>query len=217
MLIPELAGAAAQEVAQIRDGALRAAHALPDRWFVIGVGDDDLVLGPDARGTFAGYGADVPIALGPDAAASPRTLPVCALFAGWLRGQVNPQARAQVQVLDRATPVADALERGRVARAEIEAADEAVGVLIVADGALTLTQAAPGGYDAGAEEIQHGVDDALGNADVSALQNIPDSVSGRAAYQMLAGIAGETHWTPTEFVRDAPYGVGYFAGVWMPA
>lgn len=217
VLVPELAGAAAQEVAEVRDGALSAARALPDRWVVIGVGDADVILGPDVRGTFAGYGADVPVALGPDATAAPRALPLCALFAGWLRGQVSPHATAQVWVVDRSTPGADAIERGRALRAQIEAASEPVGVLIVADGARTLTQAAPGGYDAGAEEVQRRLDDALGNADVSALRDVPDSVSGRAAYLSLVGLVGETPWAATECARDAPYGVGYFTGVWMPA
>ena len=217
VLVPELAGAASQEVTAVREGALRAARALPDRWIAIGVGADDVTLGPDVRGTFAGYGADVPVALGPDATAAPVALPLCALFAGWLRDQVNLRARVQVRVLDGSTPAAAALERGRALRTEIDQADEPIGVLIVADGALTLTQAAPGGYDDSAEEVQRRLDDALGTADVSALRDTPDAVSGRVAYQVLAGLAGENHWSATEFVRDAPYGVGYFAGVWTPA
>ena len=217
VLVSELAGAASQEVAAIRDGAVRAAQVLPDRWIVVGVGDDDAILGPDVCGSFAGYGADVPVSLGPDVTSGPRALPLCALFAGWLRGQVNPRASAQVHVLNALTAGAVAIERGCALGAEIERSGEPIGVLIVADGALTLTQAAPGGYDADAQEVQRRLDDALGTADVSALREIPDAVSGRAAYQMLAGIAGETAWSATEFVRDAPYGVGYFAGAWMPA
>lgn len=217
VLVPELAGAAAQEVADVREGALRAARTLPDRWIAVGVGGDDAILGPDVRGTFAGYGADVAVALGPDATAAPVTLPLCALFTGWLRGQVNPRATAQVRVLDNSTPAAEAMERGRALRAEIDEAGEPIGVLIVADGALTLTQAAPGGFDPGAQEMQRRLDDALSKGDASSLGDLPNAVSGRAAYQMLAGMAGETPWAATEFVRDAPYGVGYFAGVWMPA
>lgn len=201
----------------MREGAVRAARALPDRWIAIGVGDENVILGPDVRGTFAGYGVDVSVALGPDATTDARALPLCALFAGWLRGMVNSRASASVRVLDGSTSAAEAIERGRALRAEIDQTGEPIGVLVIADGALTLTQAAPGGFDPGAEEVQRRLDDALSSADVTALRELPDSVSGRAAYQMLPGLIGEKPWSATEFVRDAPYGVGYFAGVWMPA
>lgn len=217
VLVPELAGVAAQEVAEIRDGALRAARALPDRWIAVGVGDDDAIIGPAVAGSFAGYGADVPVALGPDVTEAPRVLPLCALFAGWLRGQVNPRASVQVRVLAASTADTAATERGRELREEIDRAAEPIGVLIVADGALTLTPAAPGGYDADAAEVQRRLDDALGTADVSALHNVSDTISGRAAYQMLAGVADGTRWSASELARDGQYGVGYFAGVWTPA
>lgn len=217
VLVPELAGAASQEVAAIRNGALQAARALPDRWIAIGVGAQDAIIESDATGTFAGYGADVPIQLGPAAVDGVRVLPLCALFTGWLRGQVNPLASAQVRVFDAATPRETALERGRALRSEIDAHAGATGLLIVADGATTLTQAAPGGYDPDAESLQRSLDDALGNADPSFLRDIPDVISGRVAYQVLAGLAGETGWNSEEFARAAPYGVGYFTGVWTPA
>ena len=40
-----------------------------------------------------------------------------------------------------------AVPRGRQLRAEIDEAAEPIGVLVVADGANTLTPPAPGGYD----------------------------------------------------------------------
>ncbi|MBI3691814.1 MAG: hypothetical protein HY239_14485, partial [Mycolicibacterium aromaticivorans] len=47
VLVPELAGAAAAEVAQFRDAALTAAAALPDRWVAIGVGAADQTIEAD--------------------------------------------------------------------------------------------------------------------------------------------------------------------------
>ncbi|WP_328354508.1 hypothetical protein OG976_23730 [Mycobacterium sp. NBC_00419] len=214
VLVPQLAGAAAAEVTAFRDAALAAAAELPDRWFVIGVAPVGAVIEPDTSGTFAGYGVDVPVALSPDAPHTVSALPLCALFAGWLRGQVNPAARADVRVYAADLDVAAALTAGRSLRAELDAVEGPVGVLVVADGANTLTPPAPGGYDPDAEPVQAALDDALATGDTLALAELPDSIVGRVAYQVLAGLAGPGPRSARELVRGAPYGVGYFAGVW---
>jgi hypothetical protein len=46
VLVPELAGAAADEVAELRAAMIAAAAALPPNWIVIGVGTTDCVVGP---------------------------------------------------------------------------------------------------------------------------------------------------------------------------
>jgi len=217
VLVPELAGAAAAEVAEIRIAALTAAAELPDRWIAIGVGASDQVIGPDTRGTFAGYGVDVPVALSPDAGPAVNALPLCALFAGWLRGQANPAAHAEVRVYRADHDVDAAVEFGRALRAEIDAAGEPVGVLVVADGANTLTPPAPGGYDPDAEPVQVALDDALAGGDAAALTRLPDGIVGRVAYQVLAGLVGPGPRAAKELIRAAPYGVGYFVGFWIPA
>jgi hypothetical protein len=217
VLVPELAGAAAAEVAGFRTAALAAAAELPDRWIAVGIGATDQVIEPDIRGTFAGYGVDVPVALSPDAPPPVRALPLCALFTGWLRGQANPAARAQVRVYAADTDADAAVAYGRALRAEIDAVDGPVGVLVVADGAATLTPPAPGGYDPDAAPVQAALDDALACGHTAALTRLPDSIVGRVAYQVLAGLAEPGPRTATELVRGAPYGVGYFVGVWAPA
>ncbi len=45
---------------------------------------------------------------------------------------------------------------------------------------------------------------------------LPDYVVGRVAYQVLAGLAGPGPRAAKELARGAPYGVGYFVGVWAP-
>ncbi len=62
-----------------------------------------------------------------------------------------------------------ALARGRALRAEVDATADPVGVLVVADGANTLTPPAPGGYDPDAEPVQAALDDALASGDTAAL------------------------------------------------
>ena len=216
VLVPELAGAAAAEVAQFHAAALAAASTLPNRWIAIGVGPTDLIIEPTTRGTFAGYGVDVPVLLSSDAPQMITDLPLCALIAGWLRGQANAAARVQVRVYSADHDVDTALARGRSLRAAIDEAADSIGVLVVADGANTLTQGAPGGFDPDAESVQTALDDALAIGNAAALTRLPNGIIGRVAYQVLAGLTEPKSKGANELVRGAPYGVGYFIGTWTP-
>jgi hypothetical protein len=209
VLVPELAGAAAAEVADLREAVLQAAAALPQRWIAVGVGATASRTGPDAAGTFAGFGVDVPVALSPGTHPVAH-LPLCALITGWVRGQVQPAAAAQVRCYVNGDVAVDA---GRSLRAELDADSDPVGVLIVADGCHTLTPSAPGGYEPADVAVQNDLDDALAGGNPTALAQLPAAVVGRAAFGVLAGLEPAPR-TATELYRGAPYGVGYFAGVW---
>jgi len=111
---------------------------------------------------------------------------------------------------------ADAMQRGRELRSVIDEIDGPVGVLVVADGANTLTEKAPGGYDPGSAAVQSALDDALATGDAAALAELPPSITGRAAWQALAGLADPRPRSAKELYRGAPLGVGYFVGVWLP-
>ncbi|PXX11993.1 hypothetical protein [Mycolicibacterium moriokaense] len=216
VMVPELAANAAEELAGLRQAVFAAASSLPPRWVVVGVGAADEVLGPDRAGTFAGYGVDRRVALSPGAGDPLTELPLCALIAGWVRGQAKPDARAEVRVYAADHDVDAALVRGRRLRAEVDDAVDPVGVLVVADGAHTLTPPAPGGYDPDSIPVQTALDDALAAGDPAALTRLPDTIVGRVAYQVLAGLAGPTMRSAKELYRGAPYGVGYFVGAWQP-
>ena len=216
VLIPELAGAAAAEVAELRDVVIAAATALPPRWIAVGVGGADAMVGPQSVGTFAGFGADVRVRLSPGQAAEPAELPLCALITGWLRAQAQPDTGAEARVHSADLDVDAAMTRGRRLRAEIEQVADPVGVLVVADGVTTLTPAAPGGYHPDDLDVQRALDDALATGDVAALAKLPGQVVGRVAFQVLAGLAEPAPRSTKELYRGAPYGVGYFAGVWQP-
>lgn len=214
VLVPELAGIAAAELAELREAVFASARTLPDRWIAIGVGPADRRIEPDAAGTFAGYGTDVTVALSPGAhAVGP--LPLCALITAWVRGSVRPDARAQVRCHTAALDAAAAVAQGRLLRAEIDAAADPVGVLVVADGANTLTPSAPGGYRPDTEQVQLSLDDALASGAAAGLTGLPEEVVGRVAFGVLAGLA-EAPSDAHERYRGAPYGVGYFAGTWQP-
>jgi hypothetical protein len=218
VLIPELAGSAADEVAELRAAMVAAAASLPLRWVVIGVGTGDAVLGPEKVGTFAGFGAELVVRLSPPAGDSDQLvgLPLCALFAGWVRGQAQPDAHIEVRVYDGGHDGEAALNLGRHLRTEIDQLAEPIGILVVADGANTLTPAAPGGYHPGDTDVQLALDDALACGDVAALTRMPGQVVGRVAFQVLAGLAEPAPRSAKELYRAAPYGVGYFVGVWQP-
>lgn len=216
ILVPELATGAASELQGISEAVSAAAAALPDRWFVVGVGAADNVIGPGTVGTFGGYGVDVRVALSPHAVAQPRSLPLCALVAGWVRTTHAPSASAEVWVYAADHGVDAALARGRALRAEVDAISEPVGVLVVADGANTLTASAPGGYRPDSVPVQAALDDALSAGDVEALTRLPDGIVGRVAFQVLAGLVGASPGAARELYRGAPYGVGYSVGTWQP-
>jgi aromatic ring-opening dioxygenase LigB subunit len=143
-------------------------------------------------------------------------MPLCALIAGWARAQVKPEARAEVRVYADDHGVDAALDHGRRLRAEIDEAADPIGVLVVADGAHTLTSGAPGGYEPDSIPAQAALDDALAHGDATALTRLPDSVVGRVAYQVLVGLIEPAPRSAKELYRGAPYGVGYFVGVWQP-
>lgn len=216
VLVPELAGLAAGELLDVRAAVFEAASALPPRWIAVGVGASEAVFGPECTGTFAGYGVDVSIGLSRAASGTPSELPLAALFAGWVRGQSQPDARVEVRVFPASLTVGDAVTRGRGLRAQIDEAAEPVGVLIVADGLATLTPPAPGGYDPDSPELQRILDDALATGDCAALTRLPGSVVGRTAFAVLAGLCEPAPRTAKELYRGVPFGVGYFAGVWQP-
>ena len=216
VMVPQLASGAAGELAELRQAVVTAAASLPARWVAVGVGRADAVVGPDQVGTFAGYGVDLRITLSPAAGGAPAELPLCALIAGWVRGQANPEAQAEARLYSADHDADDALAHGRRLRAEIEKAADPVGVLVVADGMHTLTAPAPGGYDPDSIPVQAALDDALAGGDGAALTRLPDTVVGRVAYQVLAGLTEPAPRSAKELYRGAPYGVGYFAGVWFP-
>jgi hypothetical protein len=216
VLVPELAGGAADEVADLRSAMVAAAAALPLRWVVVGVGDADGVIDAGRVGTFAGFGVDVVVRFSPQAVGQPVEMPTCALIGGWIRSQAQPDAHAQVRVYAESHDAHTAVELGRRLRRDIDLSNESTGVLIVADGVTTLTPAAPGGYQPADAAVQDALDDALASGDVSALTRLPAQVRGRVAFGVLAGMAEPAPRSAKELYRAAPYGVGYFAGVWQP-
>jgi aromatic ring-opening dioxygenase LigB subunit len=99
--------------------------------------------------------------------------------------------------------------------------DRPVGLLVLGDG--SSRRPGPSGHpDARSVPYDAGVRDALATADVDALLGLDVelgaelAVSGRAAWQALAGAALGRSWRAELLYSEAPFGVGYHVAVWEP-
>ncbi len=175
-------------------------------------------------GSFAGYGADVQVALDPKAEpADPVELPLPLLIAGWLREQVG-DAHITVSV----SPVSPGSSPAHCRRIGTELAQrlrrdgEPVGLLVLGDGAATHTLRAPGYLDSRAHQLDATVAAALAAADPSALLDLDAGlasellVAGREAWQV--GAAAAQSLAPAYrgelLYSAAPYGVAYHVALW---
>lgn len=217
-------------MADLRAAVLTIGRELAEvtsQWTVLGVGATDQEYDSGAVGTFRGFGPEMTVSLGgsPEASRPDPGLPLAVLVAGWLRGAVAPDALVRAQLLAAAGSPARCAEAGAKLRAELDSVDEPRVVLVVADGAATLSTAAPGYFHPRAQTVQAGLDQALAAGDRAALLDLDPALcaelmlSGRAAYQALAGLFSGDPEPPVvaERYRDAPFGVGYYAGLWRPA
>ena len=174
-------------------------------------------------GGFGRFGVDVPVSLErAGGERPPGRLPLSMLIAGWLRGQVDAESVRPVVVDPDVRPEV-ACELGRALGAEISADPELIGVLVVADGATALTPKAPGGGRRdSAVELQQRIVDGIGAADVDVLRGLDvaacdaEGVAGRAAWQVVAGLVGDSPMTAKVLYSDAPFGVGYVVAAWTP-
>lgn len=220
LLVPELAGRAAEQTAELRSACLAAVRGLAevsDVWLAIGADATDLTLGPNASGSWKAFGADVEVSLGPDAGATRnRELPLAALVAGWLRGQVAPEAMMSMRLYSEGTSAAQcaALGRGLAEDPEVSA------LLVLGDGCTTLTDKAPGAFDPRAADLQQTIDHGLSTADAAAVFRLDAGlcdalgVGGRVPWQVAAAAAG-AGWRARSLYGGAPYGVGYQVAMWV--
>ncbi|MDJ0391777.1 class III extradiol dioxygenase subunit B-like domain-containing protein [Rhodococcus sp. G-MC3] len=231
LLVPELTGRGSgadsliRESGLLRDAALAVAAELgsvADRWIAVGSAEKTTRISSRASGSFAGFGVDVPVRLSPAASERDEALPLAALIAGWLRGEVAPRAVVDVVLVGANASLLQCRDLGASLRSEMDAEPSNWGLLVVGDGATTLTAKAPGSFDQRAVSVQKRIDDALAFADVEALASLDRDVCaelgvrGWAAWQALAGLVGDDRISAKTLYRGAPFGVGYFVGSWEP-
>ncbi|MCD0453575.1 class III extradiol dioxygenase subunit B-like domain-containing protein [Actinocorallia sp. API 0066] len=207
LLVPELAGAAAPELAGLRAACRAAVAPLLDAPALVVVGGAERTerFPGTASGTFAPYGLDLRVGEGEP------VLPLSLTVGRWLLDGLAPSA---FQAVSFDAPARECLELGRA----LAARD--VALLVMGDGSACRDEKAPGYLDERAAPYDREIARALGEADAAALGRLDPALAreltaaGRAAWQVLAGAAEGRRYKATLLADEAPYGVGYFAASW---
>lgn len=206
LLVPRLSPGPNPELAALREACVAAAGRLGPVWTAVGAHPEDQVIGPDAAGSFRGYGVDERVRLSANGVR--RTLPLPALVAGWLREQAGAES-VEVRLVAGSTAPADCARLGKQLTGDL---------LILGDGSNRHGPGAPGGEDVRAPAFDDAVAKALAKADTQALLELDPVLAeelgagGRVPWQVLAGAGGD--WRAELLYSAAPFGVGYHVAVW---
>ncbi|TNC28925.1 class III extradiol dioxygenase subunit B-like domain-containing protein [Amycolatopsis alkalitolerans] len=206
LLVPRLSPGPAPDLATLREACVAAAGTLGPVWTAVGVHTRDEVIGPDAAGSFRGYGVDERVRL--SAHGTDRDLPLPALIAGWLREQAGAES-VQVRLVAEGTRAADCARLGHELDGDL---------LILGDGSNRHGPGSPGSEDERAPAFDELVAKALAKADTEALLRLDPALArdlgagGRVPWQVLAGTGGD--WHAELLYSAAPFGVAYHVAVW---
>jgi len=236
LLVPELVGGATVPTEAIRVASVTAARRLAEvagDWVAVATDPaGPMALDSSMRGSFAGYGVDVPISLEDDGFSTseptaffpdhPARMPLPALVAGWLRAAAGAR-RVRVRLVEPGLSTLDCRRVGADLADEL-AGPRPVGLLILGDGSTRHTERAPARPDDRAGDFDASVATALATADPAALLALDADLAaelgaaGRAAWQVLAGVAVAVggRWTGELLYSDQPFGVAYHVAVWDP-
>ncbi|MGS2614565.1 class III extradiol dioxygenase subunit B-like domain-containing protein [Micromonospora sp. LZ34] len=222
LLLPEVAGAAAGELDDLRaacDAAVaRLLAAGPDCVVVLGSGPETGWIIPPAVGTLRPFGVDLTVPLVPALPDELAVLPLSVTVGAWLLGRHRVRARV---VGAQVAPDASADEVAELAR-QVDEYRPRVALLVMGDGSACRGEKSPGYHDPRAEPYDEGVARALAGADAEALLGLDPGLSaelkvaGRAPWQVLAGAARATGgaWRGELHHDAAPYGVAYLVATW---
>ncbi|MFC4858499.1 hypothetical protein [Actinophytocola glycyrrhizae] len=219
LLVPELVAGTDADVTAVRAACLavttRLTSAAP-HWIAVGAGPAG-VLGPDAAGTFAGFGVDVVVRMSDAATSAPDpAMPLSALVTAWLRAQVAAAA-VTVHLVPGDLSPDECFALGE----RLAGIPEPVGLLVAADGSHRHGDRAPGRPDDRAGPFDDSVHYALASADPKALMALDPALAaelgaaGRAPWQVLAGVLGQGEWTADARLM-VPFGVAYHLAVLDP-
>lgn len=229
MIVPEIAGAAAPELDDLRaacDAVIdRLVTARPDAILVLGSGPETTDFGPSDYGTLASYGLDLEVYLQQFTCASLPGLPLSLTVGSWLLSRCDTAGFRRGQAVAPDSP-ADCRLLGRdLMRRHWQTPESRVALLVMGDGSACRGKEAPGYDDPRAQPYDDGVAAALAGADAKALLDLDPGLSaqlkvaGRAPWQVLAGAveAAGGPWRGEVSYYAAPYGVAYFVATWEPA
>lgn len=218
LLAPALTVRADAETERLRGACSRAVSSLTEcatEWVAVAADrSGPLVLGPDSAGTFSGFGVDVPVTLGGTAPADPE-FPLPALITGLLREQAGASS-ASVHLLSPDTPAEESQRLGE------SLAEEAVGLLVLADGTNCSDERSPYLPDERAGQLDEQIRTALADVGTDRLRALDPElcaelgVEGRAALQVLPGVVAASGgtWRGELLYSATPYGVTYHVATW---
>lgn len=215
LLVPAMAGEAAAELDAVRAACDEAVRGVLDggTLIVVGGGPETRRYGPGAYATLRPYGLDW---TSPEVRAGGVPLPLSLSIGRWLLERRDAATGARYQAVASDAPTGECLALGR----ELAASSGRVSLLVMGDGSACRSEKAPGYLDGRAAPYDAAVARALGKADAAALAALDPGLSrevraaGRAAWQVLAGAAGEDGLTGAILADEAPYGVGYLVACW---
>ncbi|WP_350930693.1 class III extradiol ring-cleavage dioxygenase family protein [Micromonospora mangrovi] len=216
LIVPELAGAAAPELDDLRaaaDAAVAGLYASGARTVVVvGAGDRTAEPSHPFRGSFTPWGLPLEVELGgspdgdtdgghpglgadrpPGDRAGGDALPLSLLVGAWLLRRTPPDRPTTWRMAGVAAdaPTGECAAEG--ARLSSGSAPQPWALLVMGDGSACRGPKSPGYDDPRAEAYDEGVARALADADADALLGLDPvlsgqlRVAGRAAWQVLAG------------------------------
>ncbi|MGA4683312.1 MULTISPECIES: class III extradiol ring-cleavage dioxygenase family protein [Micromonospora] len=226
LIVPELAGAAAPELDDLRaatDAAVaRLLAAEPEAILLVGGGPETVRFNAADSGTLRGFGLNRPVRLWKISCSGGEVLPLSLTIGAWLLNRSGTELpRLARSVAHDATPA----ECAAFGASLILDDDPRVALLVLGDGSACRGVKAPGYDDPRAEAYDEGVALALAGADADALLGLDPvlsaelRVAGRAPWQVLAGAARAAggDWRGDVSYQGAPYGVSYFVANWERA
>jgi hypothetical protein len=227
VLVPEVAGAAAPELDDLRaacDAVIdELAASGATRMIVLGAGPAGAVFSAGAPGSLTGFGVPLHVMLGAagwtPAGAPP--MPLSLTIGAWFLSRTTglPLDVHAVAVSYGPTATSSAMELEALLADDVDCA-----LLVMGDGSARRSTSAPGYLDDRAESFDADVAKALATGDADALAAIDLSLgsdllaAGSPAWQ-LAGtaLADPQSWNAVLHYDQAPYGVGYFVASWRRA
>ncbi|TCB96279.1 hypothetical protein E0H26_16880 [Micromonospora zingiberis] len=230
LLVPEVAGAAAMELDDLRRACDVAVARLLDSGaaevLVVGAGPQTRRYDPPFHGSLAPYGLPVEVAIGALRPDSRPELPLSLTIGTWLLGRVRPGAAHPVPPVSGMYALARETDPAAAVAFGADGADDRDwALLVLGDGSACRGERAPGYTDPRAEAYDSGVARALADVDLDALLGLDADLSaqlqvaGRAPWQALAGAvrAAGGDWRGELSYHAAPYGVAYFVASWERA
>ena len=226
LLIPEATGAPGSgdaELGRLRTACHQAIAALlagrPDLIVVAGGAERTAEFPPHTPGRLHDFG--IPFTVGP-AGHDASALPLSLTIGKWLLAEHGAPPAAWWGIASDAPP-AECLQLGE----KLAALAPRVALLAMGDGPARRARAAPHAADPEADRYDAQVSGPLAAADLAALaaldpgEDRPLEIAGRAAWQVLAGAAGDEQgqdaFDAELRYRGAPFEVSYVVASWRRA